>query len=81
MREPWIRVEAGKGAKDRYVMLSPRLLDILRRYWRAVHPKEWLFPGDLPRRPSAAINGWSVIHYVHARTSVRQPRSPSLSVS
>jgi integrase/recombinase XerD len=46
-----IRVEAGKGAKDRSVMLSPRLLDILRRYWRAVHPKEWLFPGDLPGQP------------------------------
>jgi integrase/recombinase XerD len=40
-----IRVEAGKGRKDRYVMLSPRLLDILRAYWKAAHPKEWLFPG------------------------------------
>lgn len=46
-----IRVEAGKGAKDRYVMLSPRLLDILRSYWRAVRPQEWLFPGDLPGQP------------------------------
>src|SRR4029077_12718353 len=40
-----IRVEAGKGRKDRYVMLSPKLLAILRAYWKAVHPKEWLFPG------------------------------------
>ena len=48
-----IRVEAGKGAKDRYVMLSPRLLDILRTYWRAVRPKEWLFPGDLPGQPGS----------------------------
>ena len=40
-----IRVEAGKGRKDRYVMLSPRLLDLLRDYWKAVRPKEWLFPG------------------------------------
>jgi integrase/recombinase XerD len=46
-----IRVEAGKGAKDRYVMLSPKLLDILRNYWRAVHPKGWLFPGDRPGEP------------------------------
>ena len=29
-----IRVEQGKGRKDRYVMLSPRLLDILRAWWR-----------------------------------------------
>src|SRR5271168_2439573 len=41
-----IRVEAGKGRKDRYVMLSPRLLDILRDYWNRTHPGEWLFPGD-----------------------------------
>ena len=34
-----IRVEEGKGRKDRYVMLSPRLLEVLRDYWRAVHPK------------------------------------------
>jgi integrase len=39
-----IRVEHGKGGKDRYAMLSPRLLDVLRRYWRAVRPPEYLFP-------------------------------------
>jgi integrase/recombinase XerD len=42
-----IRVELGKGGKDRYVMLSAKLLDILRSYWRATRPKEWLFPGGL----------------------------------
>ena len=42
-----IRVAQGKGHKDRYVMLSPRLLDTLRDYWRIVRPKEWLFPGYL----------------------------------
>jgi site-specific recombinase XerD len=41
-----IRVEQGKGGKDRYVMLSPRLLDLLRDYWRAVRPRHWLFPGQ-----------------------------------
>jgi site-specific recombinase XerD len=46
-----IRVEQGKGQKDRYVMLSPRLLDTLRTYWRAVRPVEWLFPGDHSGRP------------------------------
>jgi integrase/recombinase XerD len=46
-----IRVEQGKGAKDRYVMLSPQLLEILRTYWKATRPKEWLFPGDIPGRP------------------------------
>jgi integrase/recombinase XerD len=46
-----LRVELGKGHKDRYVMLSPKLLDALRTYWRARRPKEWLFPGDLSGRP------------------------------
>jgi site-specific recombinase XerD len=40
-----IRVEHGKGGKDRYVMLSPQLLRILRTYWRLARPAKWLFPG------------------------------------
>src|SRR5437867_12638804 len=43
-----IRVEQGKGQKDRYVMLSPRLLETLRHWWRVAKPKPWLFPGDIP---------------------------------
>jgi site-specific recombinase XerD len=40
-----LRVEQGKGHKDRYTLLSPRLLEVLRIYWRAVRPPgEWLFP-------------------------------------
>ncbi len=45
-----LRVEQGKGQKDRYTMLSPRLLDILRAWWRRERPKHWLFPGDFPGR-------------------------------
>ena len=43
-----LRVEQGKGQVDRYVMLSPRLLEILRTYWRAGRPQHWLFPGRCP---------------------------------
>lgn len=40
-----IRVEQGKGRKDRYVMLSPHLLELLRASWKAARPQGWLFPG------------------------------------
>jgi integrase/recombinase XerD len=40
-----LRVEQGKGMKDRYVMLSPKLLAILRDWWRLEKPPHWLFPG------------------------------------
>ncbi len=45
-----IRVDQGKGRKDRYVMLSPRLLQVLRDWWRVERPKQWLFPSDIPGR-------------------------------
>jgi site-specific recombinase XerD len=41
-----IRVEQGKGRKDRYVMLSPHLLDLLRSWWKLARPQGWLFPGQ-----------------------------------
>ena len=46
-----IRVRQAKGRRDRYVMLSPRLLAVLREYWKVVRPSGWLFPGDVPGQP------------------------------
>ena len=46
-----IRVEQGKGRKDRNVMLSPHLLDLLRSWWKAARPQGWLFPGRDPVQP------------------------------
>ena len=40
-----IRIEQAKGRKDRHVMLSPELLDMLRQWWKAAQPQGWLFPG------------------------------------
>ena len=45
-----LHIEGGKGGRDRYAMLSPRLLDILRAYWRRARPSLWLFPGQEPGR-------------------------------
>lgn len=49
-----IRVEQGKGRKDRYVMLSPDLLVLLRDWWRSARPMGWLFPGRDPGQPITA---------------------------
>ncbi len=52
-----LRVEQGKGKKDRYAMLSPTLLDLLRNWWlhaqlhRQMLPGGWLFPGQNPVNP------------------------------
>jgi site-specific recombinase XerD len=46
-----IRVRQGKGRKDRYVMLSRGLLEILRSYWKVNRPKDYLFPGTVPGHP------------------------------
>jgi integrase/recombinase XerD len=46
-----LRVEQGKGQRDRYVMLSPQLLELLREWWRASRPQVWLFPGQNPINP------------------------------
>jgi integrase len=46
-----IKLEQGKGGKDRNVMLSPHLLDLLRTWWKAARPRGWLFPGRDPAQP------------------------------
>jgi site-specific recombinase XerD len=70
-----IRVAQGKGRKDRYVMLSPRLLGMLREYWRLVRPKEWLFPGYFGQ----PITTHAVEHacrQVRLRAGIAKPISP-----
>ena len=46
-----IRVEQGKGSKDRHAMLSPQLLEVLRAWWCQCRSKGWLFPGRDPILP------------------------------
>ena len=46
-----IRVEQGKGRRDRYAMLSDLLLDVLRAWWKEARPQGWLFPGQNPVNP------------------------------
>jgi integrase/recombinase XerD len=59
-RRMLIRVERGKGGSDRYVMLSPQLLIVLRAYWREARPEHWLFPGQDESRPlDASVLQWA----------------------
>lgn len=60
-----LRVEQGKGRKDRYTTLSPRLLDELREYWKAYRPSSWLFPGHHPDRPMPIDTAYMI--YVRAK--------------
>jgi integrase/recombinase XerD len=46
-----LRIEQGKGRKDRFAMLSPQLLELLRDWWRIARPQVWLFPGQNPVNP------------------------------
>lgn len=57
-----IKVRQGKGSKDRYTLLSPRLLETLRLYWRVARPKHWLFPN----RAGAPLDGTTVGRFYHA---------------
>lgn len=71
-----IRIEQGKGRKDRYVMLSPKLLDVLSDYWRAVRPKVWLFPGDIPGQPITRHSVEKVCQAAHQRSGLSKPVTP-----
>jgi len=71
-----IRVDQGKGQKDRYVMLSPRLLEILRQWWRVEKPKPWLFPGDIPGRHISKDAVEQACQKARHRCPIRKPTTP-----
>lgn len=71
-----IRVEQGKGQKDRYVMLSPKLLDTLRDFWRSTRPKDWLFPGDIPGRPITTDAVEDACQKARRLSGIRKPITP-----
>jgi integrase/recombinase XerD len=71
-----IRVDQGKGRKDRYVMLPPKLLAILRDYWKRTHPGEWLFPGDRPGQPISPLTIGHICRQVRLRCGIGKPVTP-----
>jgi site-specific recombinase XerD len=71
-----IRVEEGKGRKDRHVMLSPRLLDLLRDYWRAERPTDFLFPGEAPGRPIGTFVAQHACKNAQLRSGIAKSVTP-----
>src|SRR5207302_7289851 len=67
-----LRVEQGKGRKDRHAMLSPVLLELLRDWWRIARPSAWLFPGRDPVQPMSTrqLTRALAARYVAARRQV-----------
>lgn len=75
-----IRIEQGKGRRDRYVPLSPKLLETLRIYWRWMKPKTFLFPGtvkglraDVPISPNMV---WYACRQAALAAGIRKHLSP-----
>jgi len=67
-----LRIEQGKGRKDRYTVLSERLLCELREYWQKYSPGQWLFPGQ---KPNSHITATSVSRALYrAKKKLRLPR-------
>src|SRR3989475_11796673 len=71
-----LRVEQGKGQKDRYVMLSPKLLEILRAWWRVEKPKDWLFSGDMLGRHITRYAVEQACQKAHCICKISKPITP-----
>ena len=77
-----LRVEQGKGRKDRHAMLSPQLLKLLRAWWREGHrqgvmlPNGWLFPGRPPVNPMSTRQLTRVVHAAAEAAGIRKRVSP-----
>lgn len=71
-----VRIEQGKGRKDRYVMLSPHLRDALRHYWRAVRPETVLFPSGDGGGPLSRHSVHQIFRRARQRAGIKKPVSP-----
>jgi site-specific recombinase XerD len=65
-----IRVEQGKGHKDRYTLLSARLLQELRDYYRMFRPQEWLFFGRDQGEPLPHATGQKIFYHAQERAGL-----------
>jgi len=71
-----IRVEQGKGQKDRYVMLSEQLLKILREWYRFARPTVWMFPGVIPGSHVTVEGVQDACKLGRERSGLKKPVTP-----
>lgn len=71
-----IRIEQGKGRRDRYAMLSPHMLELLRAYWCEARPQAWLFPGQNPVNHLTARQFTRAFHMAAAASQIDKRVSP-----
>jgi site-specific recombinase XerD len=69
-----IRVEQGKGQKDRYTLLSPQLLQELRQYWKEYRPGEWLFPNRQGTAPVLRGTAQRIFYGAKRRAGLKRGR-------
>jgi integrase/recombinase XerD len=67
-----MRVAQGKGRKDRYTLLSERLVEELRGYWRVYRPPLWLFPGRGAQHPLSRATAHHIYHVAKDRAGIRK---------
>jgi integrase/recombinase XerD len=70
-----IRVQQGKGQKDRYTLLSQRTLEVLREYWKEYRPVGWLFPGKPETEPLSVSSVQRVFEKGLLRARIKKPAS------
>jgi integrase/recombinase XerD len=71
-----VRVEQGKRRKDRYAVLSPKMLELLRDWWRIARPKLWLFPGQDPTKPISTRQLNRAVHAAARKAGIDKRVSP-----
>ena len=71
-----LKVEQGKGCKDRFAMLSPQLLELLRDWYRIARPAVWLFPGRDPMLPMTTRQFARVVHAAAAMAEIKKRVTP-----
>ena len=71
-----LKIEQGKGRKDRFAMLSPQLLDLLRDWYRIARPRIWLFPGQDPTNHLTARQFNRIVHAAAHTAEIKKRVTP-----